>query len=257
MKVEEAKGGASMETLKKSVALALFIAGTLLFLNLDVSSADTLLGKITLVSSDGKTEVYPLISGNKVEYGQRSLIRVTGGTFVVEKDSDLIVVGQDENLAFRIENGVIHFRIQPNKAVVSFNTRNGSFKTPGVVKAAHSIIEGTITVNEKETVLVLSEGALQALTIEGTETVNAGDRIVLASQAGNDENPVEENGNSETLSGSNANSTGENEEDDEGNLGGAAVFGGASAAAITGAIIGTTTSGNGGGGGDTVASPIE
>lgn len=236
----------------------IFTAAALLFMIPAVSSAEALLGKVTLVGTDGRTDVYPLVSGGKIAYGQKALLRVTGGTFVVEEGSDLIVAGQEKQLAFRIENGIVHFRIQPQKAVIAFNTKNGNFKTPGVVKAASSIIEGTITVNEKETVLELSEGSMQALTTEGIETVNAGDRMLLVAQAVIDENQVGENANAETppVSNSTASNVDESKDDDGGNLGGAAVFGGATAAVITGTIIGaTTTSGNGSG--DSVASPVE
>ncbi|NIP40435.1 MAG: hypothetical protein GTN39_02855 [Candidatus Aenigmarchaeota archaeon] len=243
-----------MKNLKKSVALALFFTASLLFINLDVSSADTLLGKLTLIGSDGKTEVYPLFSGNKIEYGQKALIRISGGTFVVEEGADLEVTGQDENLVFKIENGIIHFRIQPHKAIVSFNTRNGNFQTPGIIKASASLVQGTITVNEKETVLELSEGTLQALTQEGIKTVEAGDRMLLVSQAVVDKNSGEESVTVET----NQDTPGEPAEgSDDSSLGGAAVFGGATAAVITGAIIGGATAGDGNGGGDTVASPVE
>ncbi len=173
---------------------SLFFTLFLLFLSINISSANTLLGSVTLVGTDGGDDVYPIVSGNKIAYGQRALIRVTGGSFVVEEGSDLVVTGQKEHLAFRIENGIIRFRIQPYKAVFSFNTRNGSFKTPEIVKASTSIVEGEITVTEKETILELSEGALQALTIDGLETVNAGDRILLVAQTVVDESPARENG---------------------------------------------------------------
>jgi len=181
--------------------VSLFLATSLMFISINASSANTLLGSVTLMGTDGVADVHALVSGNKIAYGQEALIRVAGGTFVVEEGSNLVVAGQGEHLAFRIENGIIHFRFQPHKAVISFNTRNGSFKTPGIVKASTSIVEGKITVNENETILELSEGALQALTTEGIETVNAGDRILLVAQAVVDESPAGENGSTDPPTG--------------------------------------------------------
>lgn len=251
---------------------SIFLIFTLLFINIEITSADTLLGKLTLIGTDGSANVYPLVSGNKIAYGQRALIRVAGGTLVVEEGSDLIVAGLDENLAFRIENGVIHFRIQPHRTVISFNTRNGNFKTPGVVKAASSMIEGKIAVSRKETVLELYEGSMQALTAEGIETVESGKRKVLVAQADLEESPGGENGPTNSASTSPCSDGIDNDNDgfvdfpddpgcesaddvNEANYGltGAAVFGGVTAAAITGAIIGASTSG----GGDRRASPIQ
>ena len=183
-------------TLMKGISnlVLLFLTTFILLISVNISSSNILLGNVTLIGTDGRANVYPLISGNKISYGQEAFIRVAGGSFVVEEGSDLVVVDEGEHLAFRIENGIIHFRIQPHKAVFSFNTRNGSFKTPGIVKAGTSIVEGKITATEKETILELSEGALQALTTEGIETVNAGDRIVLVAQTVIDESPAGENG---------------------------------------------------------------
>lgn len=254
-----------MKSISWKFPVFVLTAAVLLFIIPGFSSAETLLGKLTLIGADGRTDVYPLVSGNKIAYGQRALLRVAGGTFVVEEGSDLTVAGQDENLSFRIGNGIIHFRIQPHKTVISFNTRNGNFKTPGVVKAASSIIEGTITVNEKETVLELSEGSMQALTAEGVETVNAGDRVVLVTQAVLEESPAGENGNSDSETPAddnpdqnadgNADQNAGNEDGGDGDLAGAAVFGGTTAAAITGTVIGASTNGNARG--DKTASTVE
>ncbi len=177
--------------------VSLFLTASLLFISINTSSADTLLGSVTLMRTDGVADVYPLVSGNKIAYGQKALIRVAGGSFVVEEGSDLVVTSQEEHLAFDIENGITYFRIQPHKAVISFNTENGSFKTPGIVKASTSIVEGKIMVNEDETILELSEGSLQALTTDGIETVNAGDRITMVAQAVIDESPAVENGSTD------------------------------------------------------------
>lgn len=229
---------------------SLFLIVSLLFISIDTSSADTQLGKI-MFETNGRNDILPLFSGNKVAYGKKTLIKTPGTAFVAEKGSELEVLGQNENLTLLIEKGIIHFRLIPHKALVSFNTKNGDFKTPGIVKASTSIIEGTIIVNEKETILELSEGDLEALTDKGVETIKAGDRLII-SQSDLESN-VEQNG--KTVEVASTNSSNDSSEEDGGNsLAGPAIIGGAGAAAITGAIIGASTSGNGG---DGTASPIQ
>ncbi len=232
--------------------VSLFIITSLLFININPTSADTLLGRVTLISTDGKTDLYELSSGDKLTYGQKALIRTTGATFMTEKGTELEVLGQRGNLTLQIEKGIIHFRIQPHKALVSFNTKNGDFATPRIVKASTSIVEGSIMVNEKETILELSEGSLQALTDKGVETVKAGDKLLIVSQ-GTLEESVEQNGETVEVASS-ENSNDASEEDDDNSLAGPLIIGGVGAAAITGAIIGASTSGNGG---DRRSSPIQ
>ncbi|GJM16859.1 MAG: hypothetical protein DHS20C13_21860 [Thermodesulfobacteriota bacterium] len=229
---------------------SLFIITSLLFININTTSANTQLGRI-MFETDGRNDILPLFSGNKVAYGKKTLIKTPGTAFVAEKGSELEVLGQNENLTLVIEKGIIHFRIIPHKALVSFNTKNGDFKTPGIVKASTSTIEGTIMVNDKETILELSEGDLEALTDKGIETVNAGDRLIIVSQGDLVETNVEQNG--EAVEVASTDSSNDSSEEDDNSLAGAAIFGGVGAAAITGAIIGASTSGNGG---DRRASPV-
>ncbi|GJM16863.1 MAG: hypothetical protein DHS20C13_21900 [Thermodesulfobacteriota bacterium] len=233
--------------------VSLFIITSLLFININTTSADTLLGRVTLIGTDGKTDLHNLSSGDKLTYGQKALIRTSGATFMTEKGTELEVQGQRGNLTLQIEKGIIHFRIKPHKALVSFNTKNGDFATPRIVKVSTSIVEGSIMVNETETILELSEGSLQALTDKGVETVKAGDKLLIVSQ-GTLEESVEQNGETTVEVASSENSNDASEEDDDNSLAGAAIFGGVGAAAITGAIIGASTSGNGG---DGRASPIQ
>jgi len=232
---------------------SLLLTVFLLFVSIEASSANTPLGRVTLIGADGGTDIYNLSSGDKLTYGQKALIRTTGATFVAEKGSDLEVLGQKGHLTLQIEKGVIHFRIQPHKTLISFNTKNGNFKTPGIVKASTSIVEGTIMVNEDETILEIVEGSLQALTDNGVETVNAGDKLLIVSQGALEED-VEQNGGTKEVADNGNDASGEGGDDDQ-SLAGPAIIGGVGAVAITGAIIGASTSGNNGG--DSTSSPIQ
>lgn len=228
------------------------LALALLFISFEIASAETLLGKVTLLRADGRTDVYPLVSGKQIAYSEKALIRLSGATFVAEKGSVLEVIDQGEQLSIDIEKGVVHFRIQPHKAVISFVTKDGSFDTPRIVTADTSVIEGTITVNEKGTTVELADGSVAALTTEGLKTVNAGERIQLAQSDVEGESTVE----TEDVVVDTPAEEPETGETGEGgpDLTGAAVFGTATAGAFAGAIIVASTSD---GGGDTVASPIE
>jgi hypothetical protein len=234
------------------------LAAAILFIAFGSASADTLLGKATLLRADGKTDVYPVVSGKKIAYTDKALIRLAGATFVAEEGSVLEVVDQGGNLDVDIEKGVIHFRIQPHKAVISFVTKDGSFDTPRVVTASASVIEGTITVNKEGTTVELADGSVSVLTTDGLKTINAGEGIVLAqSDPGAEEPAVEtEDVVIDTPSEDDKpEETGATGAEGEGSpYTAAAVMGTATAGAVTGVIIGVTTGNNGG---DSVASPIE
>lgn len=232
------------------------LAAALLFITFGSASAETLLGKVTLIRADGGTDVYPVVSGKKIAYPEQALIRLTGATFVAEEGSVLEIADQGESLGIGIEKGVIHFRIQPHKAVISFMTKDGSFDTPRIVTASSGVIEGTINVDEKGTTLKMADGSVSVLTADGVKTVTAGEGIVLA-QSSIEGEPAAET--EEVVVDMPAEDTEPEENGTPGNSKGsdytaAAVMGTATAGAVAGVIIGVTT---GNGGGDSVASPIE
>lgn len=228
------------------IVYTIFIA-SFLFVTLDVSQAETILGDIKLVDANGKTDIYPIISGDNIKYNRPGMIRVSGAALIVDEDANIKVTGHNGNVVFNIENGVVNFRVQPHKSIVYFKTMHGDFQSPGIVKASTSRVEGVIAVDEKETTLKLSEGALKAYTREGTKNVYEGDEIIMTAQA-----VLEENGDTEEIVTDNTDKETVPEEGIDNNLLGAVVFGGASATAITTTVILASRNG-----GDGPASRIE
>jgi hypothetical protein len=213
-----------------------------------------LLGKVTLVRADGRTDVYPVVSGKQIAYQEQALIRLTGATFVAEEGSVLEVADQGDSLGIGIEKGVIHFRIQPQKAVISFITKDGSFDTPRIVTASSGVIEGTIRVDDKGTTLEMADGSVSVLTADGVKTVNAGEGIVLAQSSVEGESAEEMDIPTTDTQTEETSTTGNTKKAD---YTAAAVMGTAAAGAVAGVVIGVTTGNGGGGGGDSVGSPIE
>jgi hypothetical protein len=214
-----------------------------------------LLGKVTLVRADGRTDVYPVVSGKQIAYQEQALIRLTGATFVAEEGSVLEVADQGDSLGIGIEKGVVHFRIQPQKAVISFITKDGSFDTPRIVTASSGVIEGTIRVDDKGTTLEMADGSVSVLTADGVKTVNAGEGIVLAQSSVEGESAEEMDIPTTDTQTEETSTTGNTKKAD---YTAAAVMGTAAAGAVAGVVIGVTTgNGGGGGGGDSVGSPIE
>jgi hypothetical protein len=232
------------------------LAAALLFIAFGPASAETLLGKVTLLRADGRTDVYPVVSGKKIEYADEALIRLTGATFVAEEGSALEVTDQGGNFDVNIEKGVVHFRVQPHKAVISFLTKDGSFDTPRVVTAASTVIEGTVTVNDKWTKVELAGGTVSVLTADGLKTIKAGEGIVLAQADPGSEEPTI--GTEDVVVDTPAEDA-TTEPGATGDTGSPyvapAVMGVAVAGAATGVIIGVATGNDGGG--DSVGSPIE
>lgn len=229
---------------------SLVLITALFFISSEAPSAETMLGKVSLMGSDGRADLYPLFSGNKIDYSQNALVRVYGGTLIVKENSDVEVRGYDDDLTLSIENGTIYFKIQPSKTIVSFHTKHGDFQTHKIVKASASLVEGVINVSENEAAVELSEGSLVAVTQTGSKDINAGDGVIKLAQAVLEEN-AEQNGETDGTVADSDEAIQEDDDDDN-TLLGAVVFGGAGAAAVTGTIIGAS-----GDGGDGRASPTE
>ncbi|HZX14915.1 MAG TPA: hypothetical protein VFF49_11020 [Thermodesulfobacteriota bacterium] len=156
----------------------LFILAFLL-VNLETPNAATILGKVAIYTSPG-IKTYPLVSGNKVTYEYESLIKITGGTLIADKGTVLKALDEGEQIAFQVEKGSIYFRILPDKVRVSFKTQQGEVFSPKVALASNTLITGRIMVTDKDTIVEVGEGSLEALTSKGLTRINAGQKINLA-----------------------------------------------------------------------------
>ncbi len=176
--------------------LLLLIFPFLSFTSLD---AATLLGRVAVYSSPSRAETYPLLSGNRVSYKHRAIIKVSGGTLVAEGGTSLLPTDEGERIGFGIEKGKLYFKILPGKGALSFKTVHGEFLTPRVARASVGSIEGGIAVDDSSTVVELSEGSLdvvvpgegirvvkirdgKSVNLSPYETirVEAGERLLLA-----------------------------------------------------------------------------
>ncbi len=245
------------------VSACLYFAVALCVFTVGPVSADALLGNVTIVGANGKKEVFPIVSGDEISYPDRALVRITGGTFVAEKGSKLSVAEDGRLINLRIDSGTVHFRIQPEKAVISFVTKDGSLATPEVVKASQSFIQGTVQVTPDGTVVELSDGELALATDEGPVTVEAGDRVRVVAQSVVDDNALAQSDPETAPPASDVEYSTEGYEaeatpppaEGSSSVVGPVVFGTIAAGAIAGAVIAASTGGNGGG--DGVGSPFE
>lgn len=162
--------------------LSVFVILMLLLVAEEASSASTLIGRVTLVKRDGQAYTLPVTSGTKLGYDQKVLMRVRGASFVIEKGSELKVLEESEVLALQVSKGVIHFRVKPSKRALSFNTREGDFRTLGIAKASASRVRGTIRINRSGIELWVNEGSMEAVTEKGIETVEAGEKLEALSR---------------------------------------------------------------------------
>ena len=248
------------------VSACLYFAVVLCVVTAGPVSADVLLGNATIVGASGKKEVFPVVSGDEISYPDRALIRITGGTFVAEKGSKLSVAEDGRLLNLRIDNGTVHFRIQPEKAVISFVTKDGTLATPEILKASQSFIEGTVMVTPDGTVVELSNGELALATAEGPVTVEPGERVRVVAQSVVDDSAVAQS-DPEAPPASDVEYSTEGYEaeaeaetppaEGSSSVVGPVVFGTVAAGAIAAAVIVAATSDDNGGGGDGVGSPFE
>ncbi|GBD39703.1 hypothetical protein HRbin37_01988 [bacterium HR37] len=146
------------------------------FLSFTSLDAATILGRVAVYSSPSNMETYPLLSGNRVSYKHRAIIKVRGGTLVAEEGTSLLPVDEGERIGFGIEKGKLYFKILPGKGALSFKTAHGEFLTPRVARASVGGIEGGIAVDDNSTVVELSEGSLDVVVPkEGIKVVKISD----------------------------------------------------------------------------------
>ena len=130
-------------------------------ININLSHASSVIGKVIVKSkTEGRSDLYPLISSHKTNFGNDALIKFIGGILVVEKGTSLEAKEDNNNINFYISNGNINFRIDPSKAVVGFYTPNGMVITEHITKSSLNNVEGRIEINDNGTSLVkLQDGS--------------------------------------------------------------------------------------------------
>jgi len=163
----------------KKLFFSILLTALLIF-NVQNSEAGNVLGKVMVYSpSSTHADIYPLLSGNKTMYGNKTVIKLGGASLLADKGSVVEAVEEDGIVKFKLEKGEVSFRVQPDRFRVCFLTPHGEITSPKIVTASTSYIIGTISVTDS-TVLEVSEGVLEAKTLKGTTSVREGQAIVLA-----------------------------------------------------------------------------
>ncbi len=161
----------------KIYILASFLS--FLLLNLQLASAGSILGKVSVKSSSSGSNIYPLVSGNKMTYEYPSLIRIDGGTLVASRGTVFEAVEEGDKVTFKVDQGSIDFRLHPQKGRVSFRTPQGEINTPETVQTAGTVREGRIVVRSGGTIVQVSKGVLEALDADGPTEISAGENVFL------------------------------------------------------------------------------
>ncbi|HWP91130.1 MAG TPA: hypothetical protein VNN20_02890 [Thermodesulfobacteriota bacterium] len=152
---------------------------SVLLLNLQLAGAGSILGKVSVKSSSSGSNIYPLVSGNKMTYEYPSLIRIDGGTLVASGGTVFEAVDEGDKVTFKVDKGSIDFRLHPQKGRVSFRTPQGEINTPETVQTASTAREGRIVVRNGGTIVQVSKGVLETLDADGPSEVKAGENIFL------------------------------------------------------------------------------
>ncbi len=155
-----------------------FLLASLLIVN--QSFAASMIGKVFEYNQNPKNpNVHPVFDGDRIKRGNRYMMRLNGATLVADSNTDLHVSEEHGVTVFKINEGVIRFRLKPEKIRISFRTPQGEVFSPEVVKASNNIIDGQITVKDN-TIVELNEGNLQALTLNGITDIESGQGVILA-----------------------------------------------------------------------------
>ncbi|MGQ0792533.1 MAG: hypothetical protein ACT4NX_00390 [Deltaproteobacteria bacterium] len=176
-----------------------------LIMNLEVHAA-SILGKVAVYTGPSKSEIVPLISGNKMSYQHKTLVRINGGTLVADAGTVFEALDEGDRITFKIERGSLYLRVAPEKGRVAVRTPLGDVTSPAVALASNSVVSGEVIVSGKQTTIEVSEGTLELTPSRngvsvvkfnegkservaprgGVIKISEGDRIVVA-QAGLDE----------------------------------------------------------------------
>ncbi len=198
-----------MSLRKSHICLFLILA----VFSFDTAIANPVLGKVSIQSSkNGKFEVKPLISGSKLSLDGRAIIKLSSGTLILDKDSVIQANGTDDNVSIDLVQGVMAFRVYPDRARLSINTDHGIIKTKEIIRTTTAIAEGKVdSTAGSKTVVTLFQGEVELVNQNGKLDLNPGEMVTLT-----DENSkMSQNGNNqyasaESTSGSQTQSTGIN-----------------------------------------------
>lgn len=158
----------------------------LFLINLEVHAA-TILGKVAVYTHSDKVDVVPLISGNKLNYGFKTLVKVNSGTLVADKGAIFQAIDEGERIAFKVEKGNIYLRVAPEKGRIAIRTLQGEISSPRVVPASTSVVSGEVIVGATQTVIQVNEGALDISPSESVKSITKhieGKTEKLASNSG-------------------------------------------------------------------------
>jgi hypothetical protein len=155
-----------------------FLLVSLLIIN--QSYAASMIGKVLEYKSTNKNpQVHPLFDGDIIQKANKYILRLSGATLVADSNTDVQVLDEYGVRVFKINKGLIRFRVSPHKIRVSFRTPQGEVFSPELVKASSNIIDGKITVKDN-TIVELNEGSLQALTLNGITEIESGQGVILS-----------------------------------------------------------------------------
>lgn len=142
----------------------------LFLMNLEVHAA-TVLGKVAVYTNTDKVEVVPLISGNKISSGFKTLVKVSGGTLVTDKGTVYQAFDEGDKITFQIERGNVYLRIAPEKGRIAFKTSQGEISSPRVVPASTSVVSGEVIVGSAQTIIQVNEGSLDVSPSENVKSI--------------------------------------------------------------------------------------
>ena len=155
-----------------------FLLVSLLIVN--QAYAASMIGKVFEYNINPKNpQVHPLFDGDRIQKGNKYMLRLNGATMVVDSNTDVQVLDEYGVKVFKINKGIIRFRVSPHKIRISFRTPQGEVFSPEIVKASSNIIDGQITVKDN-TIVELNEGSLEALTLNGITKIESGQGVILS-----------------------------------------------------------------------------
>ncbi|HER63514.1 MAG TPA: hypothetical protein ENO11_06020 [Desulfobacteraceae bacterium] len=148
------------------------------------------------IMTDGKVSMYkngkvvnsftnqgPVDENSLISCDGSCLVKIKGISLIVTDQSRFAIKDFDNSTSLYVEEGKIHFAVSDVSKQFSFYTPDGYFvKTEGFITPASTdnSVKGFMQVTDTGTKIGMDQGTMIIRTDKGTESVEAGQAIVLA-----------------------------------------------------------------------------
>ena len=176
--------------MKKTLAKAIALTAAFSLISVNAAFAGGSIGHGNINVMNDQDQVATKLSGqNPIEDGAllvcdgKCMLKSQGISVIADDKSKIAVENEADLFKLYVKEGKVDYIINSNARKIAFVTPQGSYTVAEVIFNADtgSVVKGSVVVSEEgETEISVQEGRLVFTTAEGTHTVDANHKIVLA-----------------------------------------------------------------------------